>query len=68
MFARIYGQFRYIHALRGSSSGMSEKCHTSSLHVHPPCVHRSWFTLVAELLEEVTLSGRLCEQKDVGTA
>ena len=27
-----------------------------------------WFILVAELLEEATLSGRLCERKDDGTA
>ena len=46
---------------------MNEKCQTSSLHVHPPSVHRSLLTLVAELLEEATLSGRLCERKDVRT-
>ena len=30
-----------IHALRGSSFGASEKCQTSSSHVHPPSVPRS---------------------------
>ena len=31
-------------------------------------MHRSGVSLVAELLEEATLSGRLCERKDDGTA
>ena len=37
-------------------------------HVHPPSVRRSGLILVGELLEEATLSGRLCERKDDGTA
>ena len=57
-----------IHALRGSSSGTNEKCQTSSSHVHPPSGHRSGLSLVVELLKEATLSVRLCEQKDDGTA
>ena len=43
---------------------MNEKCQTSSSHVHPPSVHGSGSTLVAEQLlsVEATLSGRLSEQ------
>ena len=57
-----------IHALRGSSFGADEKCQTASSHVHPPSGHRSGLSLVVELLKEATLSGRLCERKDDGTA
>ena len=57
-----------IHALRGSSFGADEKCQTASSHVHPQSGHRSGLSLVAELLKEATLSGRLCERKDDGTA
>ena len=57
-----------IHALRGSSLGANEKGQLPSLHVHPPSVRRSGLTLVAEHLEEATLSGRLCERKVDGTA
>ena len=31
-----------IHALRGSSFAMIEKCQTPSSHVHPPSGQRSW--------------------------
>ena len=44
-------------------SQMIEKCRTPSSHVHPPSVRRSGLPLVAEHLEEATLSGRLCERK-----
>ena len=42
---------RCTNARAGSSSGMIEECQTSSSHVHPPSVHRSGLTFVAEHLE-----------------
>ena len=50
--------------------GTNEKCQTSSSHVHPPSVHRSGSKLVAgaTLSKEATLSGRLFERIDDGTA
>ena len=43
-FLHIFNSCCDIHALRGSSRGMIEKCQTSSSHVHPPSVHRSGLT------------------------
>ena len=37
---------RCTNARVGSSVGTNEKCQTSSLHVRPPSVHRSWLTIV----------------------
>ena len=59
---------RCTHALCGSTFVLIGKCQTPSSHVHPPSVRHSGLILVAELLEEATLSGRLCERKDDGTA
>ena len=52
-----------IHALRGSSSRMSEKCLISSSHVNPPSAQRSGLNIGsgASLSKDPTLSGRLCE-------
>ena len=40
-----------------------EECQTPSSQVHPTSVRRSGLKLVAEHLEEATLSGRLCDRK-----
>ena len=43
--ARICWQFCDYHALRGSSPEWVKSCQTSSLHVNPQSVHRSWWTI-----------------------